>query len=182
MVSGWGLSHVVAVEILAAARRSCGGVIDDRKDKVAESVALRCLDAHAASRAHRHRGRSRGRAIPCAAAIAFPFPSVSREHFAMLVGGSVDAEAACRDFDLGGLVVHFHVLSFPHCLGVVKGLAKLFCLFFVGGQNCGLQHVPTLPVSSRRESRLLEEDARKRISAVVCDAVSSGLTSAHGGL
>jgi hypothetical protein len=27
----------------------------------------------------------------------------------------------------------------------------------------------------------LEQDARKRISAVVCDAVSSGFTSAHSG-
>jgi hypothetical protein len=37
-------------------------------------------------------------------------------------------------------------------------------------------------VSSRREARLLEQDARERISAVVSDAVSSGLASAHSGL
>ena len=30
----------------------------------------------------------------------------------------------------GGGQVHFHVLSFPHYLGVVKGLTKLFCFFF----------------------------------------------------
>ena len=93
--------------------------------------------------------------------------------------------ALCRSRRSGGrggcLVGHFHVPSFPHYLGVVKGLTKLFCFFF-GGENRSSQHVPALPVSSRRESRLLEEDARKRISAVVCDGIRSRLAGAHRGL
>jgi hypothetical protein len=55
-------------------------------------------------------------------------------------------------------------------------------LFLFCGQNRSPQHVPALPVSSRRQSRLLEEDASEWISAVVSDAVASGLASAHSGL
>jgi len=55
-------------------------------------------------------------------------------------------------------------------------------LFLFGGQNRCPEHVPALPVSSRRQARLLEEDARKWISAVVCDAVAGQLASAHSGM
>jgi hypothetical protein len=55
-------------------------------------------------------------------------------------------------------------------------------LFLFGGNYCRLEHVPALPVSSRRQSSLLEENARKWISAVVCDAVAGQLASAHRGL
>jgi hypothetical protein len=60
------------------------------------------------------------------------------------------------------------------------GQNSLFFLF--GGENRSPQHVPALPVSSRSQSRLLEENARKWISAVVCDAVTGSLASAHGGM
>jgi hypothetical protein len=55
-------------------------------------------------------------------------------------------------------------------------------LFLFGGQNRSPQHVPALPVSSRRQARLLEEDSRKWISAVVCDQITGSLASAHSGL
>jgi len=78
------------------------------------------------------------------------------------------------------LVIFMSYLS--HVVGgLSRGGGKLFCFFF-GDQNRSSQHVPALPVSSRRQARLLEEYARKCISAVVCDAVAGGLASAHGGL
>jgi hypothetical protein len=55
-------------------------------------------------------------------------------------------------------------------------------LFLFGGNYCRPQHVPAFPVSSRRQARLLEQNASKWISAVVCDAVTGSLASAHGGL
>jgi len=65
--------------------------------------------------------------------------------------------------------------------GLSMGGAKIVCFFF-GGQNRSPQHVPALPVSSRRQAGLLEEDARKWISAVVCYQITDGLASAHRGL
>ena len=62
-----------------------------------------------------------------------------------------------------------------------QGVGQTILLFLFGGENRGLQQVTALPVSSRRESRLLEEDARKRISSMVADGVGSCLAGAHSG-
>ena len=80
-----------------------------------------------------------------------------------------------------GLVGHFHALSFPHNLPVVKGVRQNTLRFLFCGNYCRSQHVPALPVSSRREPRLLEQDARKRVGGMVADGIAGSLTSAHSG-
>ena len=62
-----------------------------------------------------------------------------------------------------------------------QGVDQTILLFLFCGENRSSQHVPALPVSSRRESRLLEEDARKRISGMVADGIGSCLAGAHSG-
>jgi hypothetical protein len=51
--------------------------------------------------------------------------------------------------------------------------------FLLQSNYCRFQHIPTLPVSSRRESGLLEEDARKRVGGVFADGVGSRFAGAH---
>jgi len=65
--------------------------------------------------------------------------------------------------------------------GLSRGGGKILCFFF-GGQNRCPQKIAALPVSSRSQASLLEQDARKWISAVVCDQITDGLASAHRGL
>ena len=77
------------------------------------------------------------------------------------------------------LVIFMSYLS--HAVqGLSRGWPNYFAFFF-GGENRSPQHVPALPVSSRRKPSLLEEDAGEWISAVVCDGIRSCLAGAHSG-
>lgn len=67
----------------------------------------------AATLTHGDVGRGRGRLIPCAAAPSLPLPAVGRKNFAVLVGGSVDAEIACGDFAFGSAHFGFQFLVSP---------------------------------------------------------------------